>query len=66
MDVRQNTLYLTTPGLFVSREGLTLQIEQDRQLLLAVPVHHLESVCLFGPITVTPQALELCFENGVG
>lgn len=66
MEIRQNTLYLTTPGLYVSRENLTLRIEQDRELKLAIPIHHLESVCIFGPMMVTPQAMELCFEHGVG
>lgn len=32
---------------------------------LSVPVHHLESICLFGPSTVSPGALDLCWENGV-
>lgn len=66
MDIRQNTLYLTTPGLYVSRENLTLRIEQDREVKLVLPIHHLESVCIFGLITMTPEALRLCFENGVG
>lgn len=66
MDVRQNTLYLTTPGLYVSRENLTLKIEHEREVKLALPIHHLESVCIFGPMTLTPEALRLCFENGVG
>ena len=32
---------------------------------LSVPIHHLESICLFGPSTVSPGALDLCWENGV-
>ena len=32
---------------------------------LSVPIHHLESICLFGPSTVSPAALDLCWENGV-
>jgi len=32
---------------------------------LSIPVHHLESICLFGPSTVSPSALELCWEHGV-
>jgi len=66
MDVKQNTLFLTTPGLYVSRENLTLRIEQDREIKLIIPIHHLESVCIFGPMIITPEALRLCFEHGVG
>jgi CRISPR-associated protein Cas1 len=32
---------------------------------LSVPIHHLESICLFGPSSVSPGALDLCWENGV-
>jgi CRISP-associated protein Cas1 len=32
---------------------------------LSIPVHHLESICVFGPSTVSPPALDLCWEHGV-
>lgn len=32
---------------------------------LSIPIHHLESICAFGPITLTPPALDLCWEHGV-
>lgn len=81
-DVPQNTLYLTTPGSYVARDHLTLQVEvpeyppdlprEDRNpksaignRKLSVPIHHLESICVFGPSTISPPALDLCWENGV-
>jgi CRISP-associated protein Cas1 len=30
-----------------------------------IPIHHLESLCAFGQVTVTPPALDLCWEHGV-
>jgi len=63
--IAQNTLYLLTPGTYVSRDHLTLRVEIDHELKLAVPIHHLEAVCVFGQNTVTPPALELCWEHGV-
>lgn len=65
MEIKQNTLYLTTQHSYVSRDHLTLRIEVDQELKLAVPIHHLESVCIFGQSTVSPAALELCWEHGV-
>ncbi len=66
MEIKQNTLYLTTEGSYVSRDHLTLRVEIEKQMRLAVPVHHLESVCVFGNgIQLTPSALQLCWENGV-
>jgi CRISPR-associated protein Cas1 len=32
---------------------------------LSIPIHHLESVCVFGAIAVSPPALDLCWEHGV-
>lgn len=33
---------------------------------LSLPIHHLESICTFGPcITITAPALDLCWEHGV-
>ena len=33
---------------------------------LSIPIHHLESVCTFGPgIALTAPALDLCWEHGV-
>ena len=65
-EVHQNTLYLVTPESYVSRDHLTLRISVDRVHKLAVPIHHLESLCVFGPtILVSPSALALCWEHGV-
>jgi CRISPR-associated protein Cas1 len=32
---------------------------------LSIPIHHLESVCVFGASTISPPALDLCWEHGV-
>jgi CRISP-associated protein Cas1 len=81
-DIQQNTLYLTTPGTYVSRDHLTLQVEvpvypddlpaseRNRKSAidfrkLSLPIHHLESICVFGASTISPPALDLCWEHGV-
>ena len=82
MDIQQNTLYLTTPGTYVARDHLTLQVEvpvypedlapgertRDKATdwrKVSIPIHHLESLCIFGASTVSPPALDLCWEHGV-
>lgn len=82
MGLQQNTLYLTTPGAYVARDHLTLQVEvpvyppdlppekRRRESVietrkLSVPIHHLESVCVFGASSISPPAMELCCEHGV-
>jgi CRISP-associated protein Cas1 len=65
MEIKQNTLYLTVEGGYVSRDHLNLKVEVEREVKLNVPIHHLESVCIFGRCSFSPQALQLCWERGV-
>ncbi len=81
-EIAQNTLYLTTPGSYVARDHLTLQVEvpvypadlpspersrgkADDWRKLSIPIHRLESICVFGASTISPPALDLCWEHGV-
>jgi CRISPR-associated protein Cas1 len=81
-SIQQNTLYLTTPGTYVARDHLTLQVEvpvypedlppeervRDNATdwrKLSIPIHHLESICAFGAVTISPPALDLCWEHSV-
>lgn len=65
MTVIQNTLYLTTPGTAVVRDHLTLRVEIEKETRLTVPIHHLESICAFGQVVVTPPAMALCWKHQV-
>jgi CRISPR-associated protein Cas1 len=65
MEIKQNTLYLTQNGAYVSRDHLNLKVEVERVMRLSVPIHHLESVCVFGQSSLSPHALQLCWEHGV-
>jgi CRISPR-associated protein Cas1 len=65
MEIKQNTLYLTLDGAYISRDHLNLKIEVERETRLSVPIHHLESVCVFGQAAFSPPALQLCWEHGV-
>ena len=65
-EIIQNVLYLTTPGLFLQRDHLTLRIERDRALVLSLPIHHIESVCVMGDeIILTHGAMQLSLEHAV-
>ena len=65
MAIIQNTLYLTTSGTVVHRDHLTLRVEIEKQTRLTVPIHHLESICAFGRVVVTPPAMALCWRHQV-
>jgi CRISPR-associated protein Cas1 len=65
MDVKLNTLYITTEGAYLHRDGLALKVEVEKQEKLRVPVHHLESVVVFEHVMVSPSAMGLLAEHGV-
>ena len=65
MEIKQNTLYLTTPNSYVARDHLNLKIEVEHELKLAIPIHHLESICVFTQVAFSPAALQLCWAHGV-
>lgn len=60
-----NTLYVTVPKAFVGREGESLTVRVEREIRLQIPLHHLQSVVCFGPVTVSPDAMGACAEAGV-
>ena len=65
-EVIQNVLYLTTPGLYIQRDHLTLRIERDHTMVLSLPIHHVESVCVMGDeILLSHGAMQLSLEHAV-
>ena len=66
MDVQLNTLFVVTRKSTIRQDHLTLKVEVEKVTKLAVPIHQLESVAVFGGVHVTPAAMALCAEHGVG
>lgn len=60
-----NTLYVTTQGAYLGREGETIEVRHEERTLIQVPVHTLASVVAFGRVGCSPQLMALCAENGV-
>jgi CRISPR-associated protein Cas1 len=65
VEVQLNTLYVVTQGASLRRDHLTVQVVVEKQTRLVVPIHHLDSVVLFGNIYATPGMMHLCAEQGV-
>lgn len=63
--VRLNTLYVMSEGAYLHRDHQTLQVRIEQETKLAVPIHHLQSVAVFGSVMVSPGAMELCADSGV-
>lgn len=60
-----NTLYVTTQGIYVRRDGTNLVMSLAREEKFRLPIHTISSVVSFGNVMWTPFALGLCGENGV-
>lgn len=60
-----NTLYATTDGAWLHKDGANIVMEVDREVRARLPVHMLESLVCIGRIAVSPQLLGFCSEQGI-
>lgn len=60
-----NTLYVTTQGAYLRKEGETIVVEVEQQARLRLPIHNIGSVVCFGNVLCSPFLLGHCGENGV-
>lgn len=58
--VAANTLFVTTPGAYLRMRELSLQVVVEGKVQLAVPLHHLRSIAIFGYGTVSTAVVERC------
>lgn len=61
-----NTLYITTQGTYLSKEGETIAARVDGEVRLRLPVHTIEGIMCFGNVLCSPFLLGFCAEKGVG
>jgi CRISP-associated protein Cas1 len=60
-----NTLFVTTEGSYLSKDGECLVARVGGETRLRVPITYLESVVCIGRVSCSPQALEHCALNAV-
>src|ERR1043165_2385752 len=60
-----NTLYVTTQGTYLAKEGEAVVVSLDALVVLRVPIHTLGGIVCFGQIGFSPFLLGLCGERGV-
>lgn len=61
-----NTLYVTTQGSYLAKEGETVVVKVDREVKLRVPIHALGGIVCFGNVGCSPFLLGFCAERDVG
>jgi len=61
-----NTLFVTTQGAYLAKDGETVAVRIEKETALRVPVHTLESVVCFGNVGCSPFLMGMCGERNVG
>lgn len=61
-----NTLYVTTQGAYLAKEGETVVVKVEKETKLRVPIHTLSAIVCFGQVSCSPFLMGMCGERGVG
>jgi len=60
-----NTIYVTTMGSALRKDGENLIVENESVIIGRVPLHMLASVVVFGGIFLSPALMEACASHGI-
>jgi CRISPR-associated protein Cas1 len=60
-----NTLYVTTEGAWLKKDGANVVMEVEGSERARLPIHMLASIVCFGRVLVSPPLLGFCAEQGV-
>jgi len=60
-----NTLYVTSQGSYLQKEGETVLIEREKQKVLQIPIHTIGGIVCFGNVLCSPFLLGFCAERDV-
>lgn len=66
MKKHLNTLFVTTQGAYLAKEGETVLVRVEGETRLQVPVHTLAGIVCFGNVGVSPFLMGFCSERDVG
>jgi len=60
-----NTLFVTTQGAYLNKEGEAILISVEKEVKLRLPIHTLGGIVCFGNVLCSPFLLGHCAENQV-
>lgn len=60
-----NTLYITTPEAYLSKDGLNVVVSVDKEERFRIPIINVESIVTFGYMGASPGLMKLCMDNNV-
>lgn len=65
MKKHLNTLFVTTQGAYLAKEGETVAVKIDGKVQLHIPVHTLDGIVCFGQVSCSPFLMGFCAEKDV-
>ncbi len=65
MKKHLNTLFVTTQGAYLSKEGETVAVSVEGEKRLQLPIHTLDGIVCFGRVTCSPYLMGFCAEKDV-
>lgn len=60
-----NTLFVTTQGAYLAKDGETVAVRIEKEVKLRIPVHTLEGIVCFGNVGCSPFLMGFCSEKDV-
>lgn len=60
-----NTLYITTPESYLSKDGQNVVVSVKQQEVFRIPVINIEGIVTFGYMGASPGLMKLCTDNNV-
>lgn len=61
-----NTLYVTSQGAYLAKDGECVAVRMEKEVKLRVPIHTLGGVVCFGQVSCSPFLMGFAAERGVG
>ncbi len=65
MKKHLNTLFVTTQGAYLAKDGETVAVRIEREVKLRIPVHTLDGIVCFGNVGCSPFLMGFCAEKDV-
>lgn len=65
MKKHLNTLFVTTQGAYLSKEGESVVVKVEKEVRLRVPVHTIGGIVCFGQVSCSPFLMGFCAERDV-
>jgi len=60
-----NTLYVTTQGAYLAKDGDTVAVRVEQETKLRLPIHTIGAIVCFGNVSCSPFLMGMCGERGV-